>query len=221
MLTVVDGIAHPFRPVQLFKNSIQICDGVGLVWNPLLRQVCGPLLLRHGGQHGFAQAGTVHGGGLPQNIPVWEHPDPVQRVGHIEIEHAFAIWETEIYDLICLPGSLHHNVVHCIGIAQILVDHKGKLQHLQPQGVPAIRRPGQIPHVTEGGHDIVDIGFGDSKILRQLTDSPSRVLRCEAGQKIQRLSQRFDLDSLFFVHSHSPNRTLKRRKRNKIPLASQ
>ena len=138
---------------------------------------------------GITQAGAVHGSGLPQDVPVGKHPDPVGRVGDIEVEHTLAIGETEVNDLVCLSGGLHHNVIHRVGIAQVLVDDEGELQNLQTQCVVSVRRPIQITHAAERRDDVVDVGLGHADPLCKVADAPDGVLCGEAGQDIQRLGQ--------------------------------
>ena len=155
------------------------------------------------GQDGLADAGAVEGGGLAQDVPVGEDPHPVYGVGHVQVEHPVPVGKAEVDDLAGLAGGLHQNVVNGFGVAQVLVDDEGELQHLQPQLIPAVRQPVQIAHGGEGREDIVDIGLGDAHLLRDLRDPKDGLLGGKAGEDIQGLCQGFDLNAVFVFHRSS------------------
>ena len=152
------------------------------------------------GQDSLADTRAVEGSGFAQNIPIGQHPQPVSRVGHIEIENVGAIGQTEIDDLAGAAGRLHENVVHGVGIAQVLVDDEGVLQNFQPQGIPPIGQPLEITHRSEGGQDVVDVGFGHADAVGQLRHAQNGLLNGEAGEDVQCLGQGFDLGFSPSVH---------------------
>ena len=142
------------------------------------------------GQNGFADPSAVEGGGLPQDVPVGEDTHPVGRVSHIEVEDVGPVRQAEVDDLIGLAGRVHQDIIHRVGVAQVLVDDEGVLQDLQTQGVAPVGQPVQIPHGGEGGQNVVDVGLGHPDPLRQLRYPQDRLLDGEAGEDLQGLCQR-------------------------------
>lgn len=130
---LVDGVAPPAGAAELLHDGVQVGDGVGLKAGALRGDMGEPLLLGHVGQNGFADPSAVEGGGLPQDVPVGEDAHPVGRVGHIEVEDVGPVRQAEVDDLIGLAGRVHQDIIHRVGVAQVLVVMKAYSRIFRPR----------------------------------------------------------------------------------------